>query len=76
MDDFIPQTQPSGALVPPNKPPGTAVATSAPLPPSREPRHAWHLHDRNPIRRFLSRTFDVVDEMADAVAGGLGLRHP
>jgi len=29
MEDFIPQTQPSGALVPPNKPPGTAIATSA-----------------------------------------------
>ena len=75
MDDYIPETQPSGALVPPNKPPGTAVATSAPLPPSREPL-ARTLRDSNVIRRFLSRTFDVVDEVADAVAGGLGLRHP
>jgi hypothetical protein len=75
MDDFIPQTQPSGALVPPNKPPGTAIATSAPLPPSREPR-ARRLRDPNVLRRFLMRTLDVVDEVADAVAGGLGLRHP
>jgi hypothetical protein len=76
MEDFTPQTQPSGALVPPNKPPGTAVATSAPLLPSREPRHVRTLRDSNAILRFLSRTLDVVDEMADAVAGGLGLRHP
>ena len=75
MDDFIPETQPSGALVPPNKPPGTAIATAAPLPPNRQPRYARSLHDPNAIRRLLTRTLDVVDEIADAVAGGLGLRN-
>jgi hypothetical protein len=76
MEDYIPETQPSGALVPPNKPPGTAIATSAPVPPSRQPRHTRTFRDPNPIRRFLTRTLNVVDEMADAVAGGLGLRRP
>jgi hypothetical protein len=27
------------------------------------------------IQRFISRTLDVVDSMADSVAEGLGLRH-
>jgi hypothetical protein len=76
MEDYIPQTQPSGALVPPNKPPGTAIATAAPLPPNRQPRHARAFHDPNPIRRFITRTLNVVDEVADAVAGGFGLRRP
>jgi hypothetical protein len=75
MEDFTPETQPSGSLVPPTKPPGTAIATSAPLPPNRQPR-VRTLHDPNVIRRFLTRTLDVVDEFADAVAGGLGLRNP
>jgi hypothetical protein len=76
MEDFTPPTQPSGALVPPPKGPGTAIAVSVPEPPNRHPRHARSVHDPNPIRRFIKRTLDVVDGMADAVAGGLGLRHP
>ena len=76
MEDFTPPTQPSDALVPPPKGPGTAIATSTPEPPNQPSRRERYLHDTNPIRRFVRRTFDVLDEMADAVAGGLGLRHP
>jgi hypothetical protein len=74
-DGFTPPTQPSGELVPPPKIPGTAVAaaTPAPLPP----RRARDSASRNPnvIRQFISRTLDAVDNVADAVAEGLGLRR-
>jgi hypothetical protein len=72
-DGFTPPTQPSGELVPPPKVPGTAVAaaTPAPLPP----RRARAAPDPNVIRRFISRTLDAVDNVADAVAEGLGLRR-
>jgi len=74
MEDFIPPTQPSDSLVPPPKVPGTAIATSAPEPP-RPPRHPRSFRDPNPIRRFITSTLDFVDDVADAVAGGLGLRR-
>lgn len=74
-DGFTPPTQPSGELVPPPKIPGTAVAaaTPAPLPPRRTRDSV----SRNPnvIRQFISRTLDAVDNVADAVAEGLGLRR-
>ena len=76
MEDFTPQTQPSDALVPPPKGPGTAIATATPELPNRPPRHPRSFYDQNPIRRFIEQTLNVVDDMADAVAGGLGLRHP
>jgi hypothetical protein len=74
-DDLTPPTQPSGAYMPPPKVPGTAIAaaTPAPLPPRRS--REMRLEDANVIQRFISRTLDVVDSMADSVAEGLGLRH-
>jgi hypothetical protein len=74
-DDLTPPTQPSGAHMPPPKVPGTAIAaaTPAPLPPRRS--REMRLEDANVIQRFISRTLDVVDSMADSVAEGLGLRH-
>ena len=72
MEDYTPPTQPSGALVPPTKLPPTAVALASPAPlPHRHPRSFTH---SNPITRFVGQTLDVVDEFADAVAEGLGLR--
>jgi hypothetical protein len=71
-DSPSPPTQPFGALVPPTKLPPTALATlPAPLPhrPSRPIRRYG-----NPLQRFLAEAFDTVDNFADTVAEGLGLR--
>jgi hypothetical protein len=74
MDDAeTPPTQPAGALVPPTKVPGTAVATATPEPPNRHARHPEH-YERSAFRRWLSRTLNAVDQLADSVAAGLGLR--
>jgi hypothetical protein len=73
-DPFTPPTQPSGALVPPNKVPGTAIATATPPPPPN--RSARRTVARgNVFQRVIDRTLDAVDVFADNVAAGLGLRH-
>lgn len=74
-DGFTPPTQPSGELVPPPKIPGTAVAAATPAPIPPHPARAWASRDPSVIRRFISRTLDAVDNVADAVAEGLGLRR-
>lgn len=73
-DDLIPPTQPSGALVPPPKLPPTALALASPAPllprrPAPKP-----LFTGSGFEQFVSRTLDAVDEFADTVAEGLGLR--
>ena len=74
-DELTPPTQPSGNRMPPPKVPGTAIAAAAPTPlPPRRSRPS-HIDDPNAIRRLLTRTLDVVDSVADAVAEGLGFRH-
>lgn len=72
MEDFTPPTQPDGALVPPRKVPGTALAVATP-PPPRNPQQRT-LRNVSAVSRVLTRTFDVVDEFADSIAGSLGLR--
>jgi hypothetical protein len=74
-NDFTPPTQSSSDRVPPPKVPGTAIATAAPAPlPPRRPRE-MRVEDRNVVRRFVARTLDMVDSVADTVAEGLGLRR-
>ena len=74
-DEFIPPTQPFGALVPPPKVPGTAVAAATPAPqPQRSSRERFGLRGRG-LWRLVERTLDAVDEVADQIALGLGLRH-
>lgn len=74
-DEFIPPTQPFGALVPPPKIPGTAVAAATPAPlPQRPSRERFGLR-RGGLWRLFERTLDAVDEVADQIAFGLGLRH-
>jgi hypothetical protein len=75
-DEFIPPTQPFGALVPPPKIPGTAVAAATPAPVPRRPSRERHgLRERGGLWQLFERTLDAVDEVADQVAFGLGLRH-
>lgn len=77
MDDYTPPpTQPSGALVPPPKFPGTAVAAATPAPlPGRPQRQRMPFMRSDAWAQFLERAFDAVDELADTVAAGLGLRQ-
>lgn len=74
-EDFTPPTEPSGALVPPGKVPPTAVGASTPPPvPERSGRKPY-MRSMTPMSRAIARTLDAVDELADAVAQGLGLRR-
>lgn len=78
MDERIPDTQPSGALVPPPRIPPTAVATAAPLPP-RPPRPPRPPLRRGPVARLrtlVNAVLDELDTMGDRVAASLGLRKP
>jgi hypothetical protein len=75
-DEFTPPTQPFGALVPPPKIPGTAVAAATPAPqPPRSFREQRALQGNGGLWRLFERTLDAVDEVADQIALGLGLRH-
>jgi hypothetical protein len=76
MDDAVPnpQTQPSGALVPPPRVPPAAVATATPEPPPLRPERQPFMKQRSKAIQFLRQTFDAVDELADSIAEGLGLR--
>ena len=74
-DDFTPPTEPFGALVPPPKLPPTALALASPAPlrprqPSRKPRFRG-----GGFEQLVARTLDIVDDVADTVAEGLGLRR-
>jgi len=68
-----PATQSSGQLVPPPKFPGTAVAAATPAPVPH--RRSLQVSRRATFGDFVNRTLDAVDELADAVADGLGLRR-
>jgi hypothetical protein len=73
-DDPTPPTQPFGDLVPPPKVPPTALALASPAPlPHRRPSSP-DLYDAGALQRLIARTFDLVDNIADTVAAGLGLR--
>lgn len=75
MDDAdTPPTQPSGFLVPPTKVPRTALAVATPPPPG--PRIVRGSRSRLSLPGFFTEMlFNALDDVADAVAVGLGLRH-
>jgi hypothetical protein len=73
MEDSTPLTQPSGALVPPPSGPPTAVALATPEPPPA-PRIAFPSARSYPFRQLINQTLDAVDELADTLAEGLGIR--
>jgi hypothetical protein len=71
MDEYTPPTESTGDLGPPPRPP--TVATE---PPDIPPPHPLVTHERSAsIRRFVERTLDAADSLADRVAEGLGLRR-
>ena len=73
MDDArVPETEPSGALVPPPTHPPTALATAAPLPPRR--RDDDVIEARNLLVRAVQRTLDALDQVGDSIAAAVGLR--
>lgn len=63
-DDFTPETQPSGALVPPGRLPPTAVGVMTPEPePGPHAHHASH--------NFVPSPAEVLRPVFRAVAGAL-----
>lgn len=68
MDDRIPETQPSGGLVPPPRHPPTAVGASAPLAPRPRPE----LPRR--ISGLVDAVLDQLDHFGDRIANAVGLR--
>ena len=73
-NDFTPPTQPFGALVPPPNIPPTALALGSPEPLRPRPPRPKAVSGVSGFDRFVSRTLDMVDDFADTVAEGLGLR--
>lgn len=72
-DERIPESEPSGALVPAPHLPATALAAAAPVPP-----RAWADDDMLVARDFFARvvrsTFDALDTVGDSIAVAIGLR--
>jgi len=71
IDDFVPEPQPSGALVPPPRNPPTAIATAAPLPPRNEPRI---VRRGSGFRGLVETALDTIDTLGDTIAEAVGLR--
>jgi hypothetical protein len=64
-EDQAPDTQPSGALVPPPRIPPTSVATAAPVPPRPlGPRS----RTRSPFQAAIATILDGLDLLGDRIA--------
>ena len=72
MDEMNPPTQPSGDLVPPPRVPPTAIALASPAPVPLRPIRTEATGTA--FGRFIDRTLDVVDNVADSVAHLLRVR--
>ena len=71
-DDRIPESEPSGALVPPPSYPSTALAAPAGMPPRQ-----WDddvIAARDLFARVVRGTFDALDNVGDSIATAVGLR--
>ena len=68
-DEYVPQTQASGALDPPRRPPPTAVGTSALLPEPVSGPVRWLPARRNPLSEAVEVALNVLDAIADSVRG-------
>ena len=72
-DDFVPETQPSGALDPPRRRPPTAVGTLAVPPhPFRVPQRRFMRRSR--VQQLLGLVFDGLDRLGDRIARASGVR--
>jgi hypothetical protein len=72
MDERLPESEPSGALIPPPTYPPSALATGAPVPPRRWPDDS--IEARDILVRALDRTLDALDRVGDSIAAAVGLR--
>ena len=71
-EERIPESEPSGALVPPPVHPPTALAAAVPLPPRR-----WDddvAEARGVLERAIDRALDALDSAGDRIAEAVGLR--
>jgi hypothetical protein len=73
MDERMPETEPSGALVPPPKNPPTAVAASAPL-PGRDPSSHAVPYRKKGWRGVVESALDGLDALAERIASAARLR--
>lgn len=77
-DDFRPETQPSGDLVPPPRKPPTAVSASPDPAPGEKPLavRAWRRRapELSALGGFVNGVLDVLDAVGDTIAETVGLR--
>lgn len=75
----LPQPEPRGALVPPDRHPPTAIGTDTPEPP-RPPRRTRHRSVERTVsigpdlKAVMNKVLDAVDRVADTIAAELGIR--
>ncbi len=78
--DELPQPEPRGALVPPNRYPPTAIGTDTPEPP-KPPRQSRQVHVERHVsfgaglKSLVNKVLDGVDRVAETIAVELGVRH-
>jgi hypothetical protein len=73
MEDVTPPTQPSGDLNPPPRVPPSGVALAAPSPAPLDQSRSIDI-EGTALGRFVDRTLDVVDGVADTLAELLRIR--
>jgi hypothetical protein len=79
--DQLPQPEPQGALVPPERHPPTALGTDTPEPPRppHPPHQMWRhvertVHIGPDLKAALNKVLDAIDEVAETIAVELKLR--
>jgi hypothetical protein len=73
MDDYSPQTDSGGSLIPPPRSSPTAVATSSPLLPGRPSLSRSPARIRG-LRGLVESLLDRLDTFGDRIADAAGLR--
>ena len=77
--DELPQPEPHGALVPPDRHPPTAIGTDTPEPP-RPPRQGWSrtmertINIGPDLKAAMNKVLDAIDEVAETIAVELRIR--